>query len=147
MASQPIAPGTAHPPTRFLLDTNICIYIAKGQALAVRHRFEALSLKDMAMSIITVGELRFGAEKSQFRERAMATLAQLIQMIQPCDLPLAAAEHYGHVRAVLQQQGLPIGNNDLWLAAHALAQGWTLVTHNTREFSRVPGLQLENWVA
>ena len=146
MASQPIATRTVSQPTRYLLDTNICIYIAKGQPLAVRHRFEALSLNDMAMSIITVGELRFGAEKSQFRERAMATLAHLVQMIQPCDLPMAAAEHYGQVRAVLQQLGLPIGNNDLWLAAHALAEGWTLVTNNTREFSRVPGLQVENWV-
>jgi tRNA(fMet)-specific endonuclease VapC len=61
-------------------------------------------------------------------------------------LPLEAAEHYGHVRATLQQLGQPIGNNDLWLAAHALAEGWTLVTNNTREFARVPGLRVENWV-
>ncbi len=111
----------------------------------MRHRFKALTLNELAMSIITVGELRFGAEKSQFRKRALATMAQLVQMIQPCALPMAAAEHYGHVRATLQQRGLPIGNNDLWLAAHALAEGWTLVTNNTRQFSRVPGLRLENW--
>ena len=61
-------------------------------------------------------------------------------------MTLTAADPYGQARATLQQQGLPIGNNDLWLAAHALAEGWTLVTNNTREFSRVPGLQLENWV-
>jgi tRNA(fMet)-specific endonuclease VapC len=140
------APSLVGKPTRYLLDTNICIYIAKGQQLAVRNRFEAHTLNELAMSIITVGELRFGAEKSQSRERALATMAQLVQMIQPCALPMAAAEHYGHVRATLQQQGLPIGNNDLWLAAHALAEGWTLVTNNTREFSRVPGLRVENWV-
>lgn len=132
--------------TRYLLDTNICFYIAKGQPLAVRHRFEAHTLQELAMSAITVGELMFGAEKSQARERALATIAQLVQMIQPCALPMAAAEHYGRVRATLQQQGLPIGNNDLWLAAHALAEDWTLVTHNTREFSRVTGLRVENWV-
>lgn len=131
---------------RYLLDTNICIYIAKGQPLAVRRRFEAHTLQELVMSAITVGELRFGAEKSQARERALATIAQLVQMIQPCALPMAAAEHYGRVRAALQQQGLPIGSNDLWLAAHALAEGWTLVTNNTREFSRVPGLRVENWV-
>ncbi|WP_233203526.1 type II toxin-antitoxin system VapC family toxin [Limnohabitans sp. B9-3] len=131
---------------RYLLDTNICIYIAKGQPLAVRRRFEAHTVQELVMSAITVGELRFGAEKSQARERALATIAQLVQMIQPCALPMAAAEHYGRVRATLQQQGLPIGNNDLWLAAHALAEGWTLVTNNTREFSRVPGLRVENWV-
>jgi tRNA(fMet)-specific endonuclease VapC len=133
-------------PKRYLLDTNICIYIAKGKPLSVRHRFENHTLQELAMSTITVGELRFGAEKSQARERALATIAQLVQMIQPCALPLAAAEHYGHVRAALQQQGQPIGNNDLWLAAHALAEGWTLVTNNTQEFSRVPGLLLDNWV-
>lgn len=139
-------PGFAGKPTRYLLDTNICIYIAKGQPLAVRHRFENHTLQELAMSTITVGELRFGAEKSHARERALATIDQLVHMIQPCALPMTAADHYGHVRASLQQQGLPIGNNDLWLAAHALAEGWTLVTNNTREFSRVPGLRLENWV-
>lgn len=139
-------PGLTGKATRYLLDTNICIYIAKGQPLAVRHRFENHTLQELAMSTITVGELRFGAEKSQARERALATIDQLVQMIQPCALPMSAAEYYGHVRASLQRQGLPIGNNDLWLAAHALAEGWTLVTNNTREFSRVPGLRLENWV-
>jgi len=137
----------ARTPARYLLDTNICIYIAKGQPAAVRHRFETLSIQQLAMSTITLGELRFGAEKSQSRERALATIAQLVQMIQPCALPMAAAEHYGYVRATLSQQGLPIGNNDLWIAAHALAEGWTLVTNNLREFSRVPGLSAENWVA
>lgn len=137
-----MAHGTQH----YLLDTNICIYIAKGQPLAVRHRLEKHALNELAMSTITVGELRFGAEKSQFRERALATLDQLVQMIRPSALPMAAAEHYGQIRATLQRQGLPIGNNDLWLAAHALAEGWVLVTNNTREFERVPGLHVENWV-
>ncbi|MDD2713412.1 MAG: type II toxin-antitoxin system VapC family toxin [Simplicispira sp.] len=136
----------ANAPTRYLLDTNICIYIAKGQPLAVRERFARHALHDLAMSAITVGELRFGAEKSQSRERALATIAQLVQMIAPRPLPMAAAEHYGDIRATLQKQGQPIGNNDLWLAAHARAEGWTLVTNNTREFARVPGLQIENWV-
>ncbi len=133
-------------PVRYLLDTNICIYIAKGHPLAVRERFARHALHELAMSVITVGELRFGAEKSQARQRALATIAQLAQMIPPCPLPQAAAEHYGDIRATLQKQGLPIGNNDLWLAAHARAEGWVLVTHDTREFERVPGLQVENWV-
>lgn len=136
----------AKPAVRYLLDTNICIYIAKGHPLAVRHRFEQHTLQELAMSTITVGELRIGAEKSQARTRALDTLAQLVQMIQPCALPMAAAEHYGAIRATLQQQGQPIGNNDLWLAAHALAEDWVLVTNNTREFARVPGLRVENWV-
>lgn len=131
---------------RYLLDTNICIYIAKGHPLAVRERFDRHTLHDLAMSTITLGELRFGAEKSQARERAMATIEQLAEMIQVCPLPVAAGEHYGDIRATLQKQGQPIGNNDLWLAAHARAEGWILVTNNTREFERVPGLQVENWV-
>jgi len=97
------------------------------------------------MSVITLGELRFGAEKSQSRERAMATIQQLEELISPRALPEAAGEHYGQIRAVLRKGGALIGNNDLWLAAHARAEGWILVTNNTREFSRVPGLQLENW--
>mgnify|MGYP000046427892 CR=1 FL=1 len=136
----------ADSPVRYLLDTNICIYIAKGQPLAVRHRFAQHTLQEMAMSTITVGELWFGAEKSQARERALNTLEQLVRMIQPSALPMAAAQHYGQIRATLQQQGQTIGNNDLWLAAHALAEDWTLVTNNTREFARVPGLRVENWV-
>jgi tRNA(fMet)-specific endonuclease VapC len=136
----------AKAPVRFLLDTNICIYIAKGQPQAVRRRFENHVLQELAMSTITVGELRFGAEKSQARSRALETIDQLVRMIQPCALPLQAADHYGLIRAALQQLGQPIGNNDLWLAAHALAEGWTLVTNNSREFTRVPGLRVENWV-
>lgn len=131
---------------RYLLDTNICIYIAKGQPLAVREHFDRHTLHELAMSTITLGELRFGAEKSQARERAMATIEQLAELIQACPLPVAAGEHYGHIRATLQKQGQPIGNNDLWLAAHARAEGWILVTNNTREFERVPGLHVENWV-
>lgn len=131
---------------RYLLDTNICIYIANGRPLAVRARFDQHTLQDLAMSIITLGELRFGAEKSQTRERALTTVEQLMQVIPACPMPLAAGEHYGQIRATLQKQGQPIGNNDLWLAAHARAEGWILVTNNTREFDRVPGLQVENWV-
>ena len=133
-------------PVRYLLDTNICIYIAKGQPLAVRQRFERHTLRELVMSVVTLGEVRFGAEKSQARDRALATIEQLAQVIQPCALPMSAAEHYGSIRAALQKQGLPIGNNDLWLAAHARAEGWILVTNNTREFARVPGLRVENWV-
>lgn len=136
----------ARVPTRYLLDTNICIYIAKGHPLAVRERFARHPLQALTLSVITVGELRFGAEKSQARERALATIEQLVQMVRPHPLPLNAAEHYGDIRVSLQKQGLPIGNNDLWLAAHARAEGWTLVTNNTREFERVPGLHIENWV-
>ena len=99
------------------------------------------------MSVVTLGELRFGAEKSQSRERALAVITQLESALQIASLPEAAGAHYGQIRAALQLRGEMIGNNDLWLAAHARAEGWILVTNNEREFTRVEGLQVENWVA
>src|SRR5258706_15490649 len=99
--------------SRYLLDTNICIYIAKNSPRAVRDRFEQHAASELAMSAITLGELRFGAEKSQARDRAMASIAQLAGLIEVLALPPAAGEHYGQIRATLQQQGQPIGNNDL----------------------------------
>jgi tRNA(fMet)-specific endonuclease VapC len=130
---------------RYLLDTNICIYIAKHNPPTVRENFARHAANEFAMSVITLGELRFGAEKSQSRERAMATIQKLESLIPPCALPETAGEHYGQIRAALQGGDATIGNNDLWLAVHARAEGWILVTNNTREFARVPGLQLENW--
>lgn len=131
---------------RYLLDTNICIYIAKHRPPAVRQRFEQLPASAVAMSIITLGELRFGAAKSQQPQAALQSVNHLAGVVAVHPLPLAAAEHYGDIRAHLQRSGQIIGNNDLWLAAHARAMGWVLVTNNEREFQRVPGLQVENWV-
>lgn len=133
-------------PVRYLLDTNICIYIARHQPPEVRQRFERHGAEELAMSVVTYGELRFGAEKSQARAQALAALEQLTGRIQVVPLPLSAAEDYGQIRAELQRMGRPIGNNDLWIAAHARAEGWVLVTNNEREFVRVPGLVVENWV-
>lgn len=130
---------------RYMLDTNICIYIAKHNPPAVRERFARHTASELAMSTITLGELRFGAEKSQSRERALAVLAQLEAAIEVMPLTQAAGEHYGQIRAALQKEGQMIGNNDLWLAAHARSEGWILVTNNEREFLRVEGLQVENW--
>lgn len=130
---------------RYLLDTNICIYIAKHNPPGVRERFARHTADELAMSVVTLGELRFGAEKSQSRERALAVIAQLEATMQIASLAETAGEHYGQIRAALQRRGELIGNNDLWLAAHARAEGWILVTNNEREFVRVDGLQVENW--
>ncbi|TAK64169.1 type II toxin-antitoxin system VapC family toxin [Methylobacter sp.] len=130
---------------RYLLDTNICIYIAKHNPRAVRERFARHAASELAMFFITLGELRFGTEKSQSRERALASISQLEAVIQVAPLPEAAGEHYGQIRAALQSKERIIGNNDLWLAAHARAEGWILVTNNEREFVGVDGLQVENW--
>ncbi len=130
---------------RYLLDTNICIYIARHNPPIVRERFSRHAAAELAMSVVTLGELRFGAEKSQSRERALAVIAQLETMMQIAPLTESVGEHYGQIRATLQRSGQTIGNNDLWLAAHARAEGWILVSNNEREFVRVDGLQVENW--
>ncbi|CAN7745788.1 type II toxin-antitoxin system VapC family toxin [Variovorax sp. LjRoot84] len=131
---------------RYLLDTNICIYIAKHNPATVRARFEQLSADVLVMSVITLGELQHGAEKSQARSKALAALRQLQSAIQVEPLTQAVGQHYGQIRSVLERKGQSIGNNDLWIAAHARAEGWVLVTNNEREFSRVDDLAVENWV-
>lgn len=130
----------------YLLDTNICIYIAKHNPPAVRARFEQHGASELAMSVITLGELRHGAEKSHARDKSLATIAKLEASIRVAPVNEAIGRHYGQIRAQLEVSGLPIGNNDLWIAAQARAEGWVLVTSNEREFSRVEGLQIENWV-
>lgn len=131
---------------RYLLDTNICIYIARERPPSVAKRFAKLAAGTVGMSLITFGELRFGAEKSNQRANALATLARLQELIPVIALDALVGENYGAVRAHLERAGTPIGNNDLWIAAHALALGVTLVTNNTREFQRVPKLKVANWV-
>lgn len=131
---------------RYLLDTNICIYIAKQRPPSVAQRFAKLATGSVAMSLITFGELRYGAEKSQHRTGALATLESLQALIPVITPNAAVGTSYGALRAHLERAGTPIGNNDLWIAAHALALGVTLVSNNTREFEHVPKLKLANWV-
>ncbi len=131
---------------RYLLDTNICIYIAKNRPDAVLNRFKQLSVGEVAMSVITHGELCYGACKSRHREEAYKALAELATMIPVVPVSSQAGERYGEIRSELENSGRLIGNNDLWIAAHALVLGVALVTNNAREFARVPGLQVENWV-
>ena len=132
---------------RYLLDTNICIYIAKHNPPAVRERFAQISADSLSMSVITLGELRYGAEKSQMRVRSLEIIRQLEALIQIAPMNEDTAHHYGDIRSSLERAGRPIGNNDLWIAAHARSNGWTLVTNNEREFNRVEGLAVENWAA
>ena len=130
---------------KYLLDTNICIYLTKQQHPAVIKRFDSLAENEVAMSVITFGELQFGAQKSQQRKQVLATLEKLSLVIPVLAMTVDASQHYGEIRASLQKQGTPIGNNDLWIAAHALTEGLILVTNNMREFERVSDLKVENW--
>ena len=131
---------------RYLLDTNICIYISKKRPPEVYQRFSELEIGDVGMSMITFGELRFGAEKSQHRDIALEKLEQLQRYI-PVIMPTQeTAEKYAIIRSHLEKMGQPIGNNDLWIAAHALSENCILVSNNLREFNRVENLRTENWL-
>lgn len=130
---------------RFLLDTNICIYIRQKRPPAVLQRFQKLKAGEAALSVITYGELLYGAHKSAMSKAALARLADLITLLPVLDLPDTAAREYGSIRANLEAKGEIIGGNDLWIAAHAKAQDLVLVTNNEREFRRVPGLKVQNW--
>lgn len=131
--------------TRFLLDTNILIYIRRHRPASVLARFQKLSYGEAAFSAITFGELAYGAAKSARRSEALAQLDELRSALPIVALPETAAEIYGVIRADLESRGQQIGNNDLWIAAHALAANLILVTNNEREFSRVKGLKVQNW--
>lgn len=132
---------------RYLLDTNICIYIAKQKPFSVLKKFEQISVGTIGMSIITYGELMYGAQKSHHPKKAVSVLEELMMLIPSLPMPLEAAKYYGEIRSKLEKQGKPIGGNDLWIAAHALSLNLILVTNNEKEFARVPHLHVENWVA
>ena len=131
--------------TLYILDTNVLIAALKGQP-EVRQRLESLPLSEMRLSAIVLGELEFGAEKSIHSERNRARLAALTQRLPLVGVDYATTRHYGQVRALLERQGTPIGANDTWIAAQALAIEAKLVTDNEREFARVEGLRVENWL-
>ena len=129
----------------YLLDTNICIYIAKRQPSAMASRFEKLRPGDVGMSIVTYLELVYGAWKSARKQENVATVQELSRLIPVQPLDTAVADHYGRIRSELERAGSPIGAYDLLIAAHALSLDLTLVTNNLREFARVRGLRVENW--
>ena len=131
---------------RYLLDTNIFIYIRERRPEEVFRRFRRLRAGEAALSVISYGELFFGAAKRGQRADDLERLRALMHLLPPLPLPEAAAETYGAIRAELGARGEVISNNDLWIAAHALALGLTLVTNNEKEFRRVRGLKMQNWV-
>lgn len=128
-----------------LLDTNTCIYIINAKPPAVLARFQQFRLGDIGVSSVVAAELAFGVAKSgSARNRTALEMFLAPLAILPFDA--AAMWAYGDLRADLERRGTPIGSLDTLIAAHALSQHALLVTHNTREFAKVPGLQLDNWV-
>lgn len=133
--------------TRYLLDTNICIYVRRRRPELVFRHFSRMTPGEAAISVVTYGELLYGANRSAQREQSLETLSEFFRLIPALPLPEKAGEFYGFIRADLEVRGEVISADDLWIAAHALASGLTLVTNNEREFRRVRGLKVQNWGA
>ncbi len=130
---------------RYLLDTNICVYLIRKHPPVLLQRLSKRPIWDLAVSSITVAELQFGVRKSSLPARNQRALDEFLVPLVILDFDYDAAISYGHIRAYLEARGTPIGPLDTLIAAHTLSQELTLVTNNTREFSRVPGLTVEDW--
>lgn len=131
----------------YMLDTDICIYVIKRKPVSVLEHLELLQPGQLALSVITFAELMNGAKKSQHVEQNVARLNALNEFLEILPFDKQAAIAYGDIRSSLEKQGRVIGSNDLLIAAHALSLDCILVTNNQREFNRVDGLEIENWVA
>jgi tRNA(fMet)-specific endonuclease VapC len=131
---------------RYLLDTNICIYLIKKRPPEVLERFRQHSPQDVAISAITLFELEYGVEKSQYPQRSKNALAKFLLPLKIIDLDRFSAIEAAIIRAQLEKKGMPIGPYDLLIAGLARSQEMTLVTNNIKEFERVVNLRLENWV-
>jgi tRNA(fMet)-specific endonuclease VapC len=130
---------------QFMLDTDISSYIMKRSSGAVLLKLKTVDLNDVCISSITKSELMYGVEVSPRRPRNEAELDAYLKYVEVLDYPSSAAIDYARIRAFLKASGTVIGANDLFIAAHARCLDLTLVTNNTREFARVPGLKIENW--
>ncbi|MFI3186127.1 MAG: tRNA(fMet)-specific endonuclease VapC [Methylococcaceae bacterium] len=130
---------------KYLLDTNIVIYVIKRRPLEVLNSFNEHA-GQLAISSITLAELLHGVEKSSRPEHNRRQVEDFVSRLEVLDYTAKAAAHYGDIRALLEQQGKIIGVNDLHIAAHARSEGLILVSNNLKEFERVEALRFENWV-
>ncbi|MCY4281335.1 MAG: tRNA(fMet)-specific endonuclease VapC [Gammaproteobacteria bacterium] len=130
---------------KYMLDTNIVIYVIKNRPLNVRKMFKRHS-GQMAISAVTLGELIYGAEKSTQPERNLQDIESMTARLEVLPFNETAAIHFGQIRAELMRVGTPIGPYDQMIAGHARATGLLIITNNVNEFKRVPGLRVENWV-
>jgi tRNA(fMet)-specific endonuclease VapC len=131
---------------RYLLDTDTLVYIRRGRPPQALARFQRLLPGEAVLSVITYGELLYGIAKKQVGPEPLRQLEELVSIIQVLPLYPEIAHTYGDLRAALARKGEIIGSNDLWIAAHAKTMGLTLVTNNEREFRRVTGLKIQNWI-
>lgn len=129
----------------YMLDTDIASYIMNSKSPALLQKLQTVPTSAVCISAITKSEIMYGVEISPRQQKDRAALEFFLQHIQVLDYPADAAADYGNIRAALKARGALIGPNDTLIAAHARCLGLTLVTNNTREFKRVPGLKIENW--
>ena len=132
---------------KIMLDTNTCIAIIKRKPPQVLERFNAYKVGEIGISWITLAELEFGVAKSQYQEKNQAALGEFVLPLEIANLDREAARVYGQVRATLERKGTPIGSMDTMIGAHALSLGVTLATNNAKEFSRIKGLTVVDWLA
>ena len=130
---------------RYMLDTNICIYTIKNNPAAVREKFQQHQ-NHLCISSIVLSELLYGAEKSSQPEKSLALIEGMAARLEVLNFDEHAAAHAAEIRADLARKGTPIGHYDVLIAGHARSHGLVLVSNNLREFERVDGLRLENWV-
>ena len=130
---------------RYLLDTNICIYVIKNYPPELRERFNCLA-EQLCMSSITLAELHYGAEKSARRFENLQAITQFCARLDVLAFSAKAAVHFGEIRANVERLGTPVGPLDMLIGAHARAESLIVVTNNEREFQRLPGVRVENWV-
>ena len=130
---------------RYMLDTNICIYAIKHKPEKVFQKLQEVEPEDVYVSSVTYAELVHGVEKSAAVEKNRLALSMLLANIEILDFDVDAADCYGKIRADLEKKGTPIGPLDMMIAGHALSRGYTVVTNNVKEFSRVSNLIIENW--
>lgn len=129
-----------------MLDTNICIYIIKRKPIEVFNRLNRIKITQVCISSITMSELWYGVAKSSNPEQNQLALTQFIAPIDILTYDEEASYHYGLIRTHLEKNGTPIGSLDMLIAAHARSIDCTVVTNNMKEFNRVPGLKIDNWV-
>jgi len=130
---------------RYMLDTNICIYAIKHKPEKVFQKLQEVEPEDVCVSSVTYAELVHGVEKSVAVEKNRLALSMLLANIEILDCDVDAADCYGKIRADLEKKGTPIGPLDMMIAGHAQSHGYTVVTNNVKEFSRVMDLKIENW--
>ena len=130
---------------RYMLDTNICIYVIKTKQEKVFQKLQTIHPEDVCISSVTYAELVHGVEKSIAVEKNRLALSMLLANMEILDFDAVAANCYGKIRADLEKKGTPIGPLDMMIAGHAQSLGYTIVTNNVKEFSRVAALKIENW--